>query len=454
MRGRKLTIVIALLLALAAATAPNAKAQGGLTYTSGIQVQNLSDSEAAIQIQFYDENTGAVVGGATVNTTLPARGQVTYYPLDTVPTGFKGSAVITSNQEIAAITNLLGNGGAYAGSATGLTAASPNIGLPLIMRNNGGFSTFFSVQNAGTEATNVTVTYTRGLAGTNFTTAPVTIQPGASRTFDQFATSELGDRFVGSARITSNNNQPLAATVSQIGLGGSRAMLMYNGFSGGSTNIRAPLIAANNSGFFTGLSIQNVGNAATTVTITYGANTAGGFAPTSETLELAAGQSGVTIQAGDKWTVSNVPQRYVGSATITASQPLVAVVNQLQAGSMLGTAYEGINPTAGITQRVSLPLIMSNNSGYFTGVQCQNLGNANANITITYSGPGAPAADVVSNVAPGNSATVLQNTAKFGSARFVGSATVTANQNIACLVNQVALGTAGDSFLTYNGINY
>jgi hypothetical protein len=39
--------------------------------------------------------------------------------------------------------------------------------------------------------------------------------------------------------------------------------------------------------------------------------------------------------------------------------------------------------------------------------------------------------------------------------RYIGGATITAGEPIVCVINQVSLpGTGGDSFLTYNGINF
>nr|MBA3337118.1 hypothetical protein [Chloroflexia bacterium] len=316
MTGRKLSIAAALLLATALTVAPRAQAQSGLTYTSGIQVQNLSDQQATVQIEFYREDTQAIETTATISGEILApNANKTYFPLASVPSGFKGSAVITSNQPVAAITNLLGNNGAYAGSATGLTAGSTNVGLPLIMRGNSGFNTFFSVQNAGTAPATVNISYTPGSDGNPLNEPAVTIAPGASRTFDQGARPELGDKFIGSASITSD--QPLVAMVSQVGTTVFKSLLMYDGFSGGSTSISAPLIMANNNGFFTGLSIQNVGAKATRVTVTYGANTAPGssFQPASQTLILNPRESGALIQNGGQWA----GKTFVGSATITSA---------------------------------------------------------------------------------------------------------------------------------------
>jgi len=465
MRSSKLSLVVALLAAVAVFIVPQAGAQGGLTYTSSIQVQNLDNVAAPISIEFYDEATGALQTGAVIGATIPAGGSVTYLPIPNLSAGFKGSAVISSANRIAAITNLLGNGGAYGGAANGLSAGSTSVGMPLIMRNNSGFSTFFSVQNAGTADATVTIAYKRGTHGQDFTSPAFTIKPGASKSFDQATMNELGDKFIGSATITSD--QPVVSAVSQLGTGGIKTMLMYDGFAGGSTTVRAPLVMSNNSGFFTSLSIQNVGTAATAVNVTYSPNTARGssFQPVNETLNLQPGAGGNILQASGQWGngLTDTSKRYIGSATITASQPVEVVVNQnkFSAASNLGTAYEGFNP-ASLTSTASAPLVMTRNGNYSTAIQCQNAGTAPTTITVTYSantapgGSGTPAADTAT-IQPGASATIFQagNDPKWG-ARYIGGATITATGNvpIGCLVNELNTGGSGDSFLTYTAINY
>jgi len=452
---RRLSLVATLAFVAAFAIVAPAAAQGGLTYSSSIQVQNLSANTATIQITFYDEATGNA-SSTVVNDTIAANSNKSYFPLPSGLGTFKGSAVVSSDQPVAAITNLLGGDGAYAGSATGLSGGATTVGLPLIMRANTGFSTFLSVQNTGTADANITITYTPGSKGTAATQTG-TIKPGAAKQFDQATLTALGDVFIGSATVTSN--QPVAVMVGQLGTGSFKTLLMYDGFNGGSTTVRAPLVMANNSGFISSLNIQNVGSASTTVTVNYSTNLGGSFAPASQTLTLAPGQGGNLLQAAGQWGTN----KYIGSATITASQPLVVVVNQLKlTGGSAGTAYEGFNP-ASLTSKASAPLLMAGNGGYFTTLQCQNAGTAATTITVTYSAntvsglSGTPAPDTVT-VEPGANATIFQAQAANAkwSGRYVGSATVTAsgNQPIACLVNQLNNSVTTDAFLTYNAINY
>ena len=414
-----------------------------ITYSSGFQVQNLSATTANIQIKYIDQ------AGATVNstsTTIPANSSITKFPID-APSPFNGSVIIESDQQVVAIVNTVGDG-TYFASTTGFSSGSTSINLPLLMKGNSGFDTWFNVQNTGSASTDVTVTY-NGIA----TTETATIAPGASKTFDQATNTALPAGFVGSATVTSTGGQQIVASVMQVGTGSTKAMLGYNAFSSGSTEIKAPLVMANNSGFFTGIQVMNVGTAPTNVTITYGANTQGSLAPAADSCTaLAVGQSCTRLQLGGQWTST-----YVGGATVTnsAAQNLVAIVNQLSLAGQ-GSAYEGFNPSGAPTTVVA-PLVMANNSGFFTGIQVQNVGTGDCAIAVTYgpntAGTFAPATENFAGLTPGSSHTFLQTGSSWPSI-YVGSATITgtgATCKVASIVNELAFG-GGDLFMTYQAL--
>jgi len=445
-----------------------------ITYSSGFQVQNLSSSQVAdLQIQYYDKN-GSVV--TTFNTDpldpdpknhpVPASGSRTYYPIH-APSGFDGSVVISSTTQVVAIANTIADDGtaSYFGSTTGFSSGATSVNLPLLMKGNAGFDTWFNVQNISSTntSTNVTVTYSDG------TSEPVAnILPGAAKTFRQADHTFLSSSaFVGSATVSSDNGQPIVATVMQLGTGPTKALLGYNGFSGGSQVIQAPLVVANNSGFFSGIQVMNVGTVDTVVTITYSPNTAPGSSigtPASDTCTLTTTgttQSCTKLQLNGggvtKWS-----DTYVGGATITSTPPqnLVAIVNQLTLAGQ-GSAYEGFNPTAAGTSVVA-PLVMAKNSGFFTGIQVQNVGTANCDsITVAYgpntAGGFTPLNDGLSTpLTPGSSKTFLQLNGQWIDT-YVGSATITATGGAGCkvasIVNELALGTPGDQFMTYQALN-
>jgi hypothetical protein len=445
---KKFSILLVLVLLASLALIPGVAAQS-ITWTSGFQVQNLGATTANIVIKYYNQDGTQPI--ADVSDTVSGMGSKTYYPIHTAD-GFNGSVVVEGDQPIVAIANTLGNNPQYAASTESFSAGATSVKLPLIMRNNAGYYTWFNVQNAGSGDASVSVQYVPGSAGSAHSEGPVTIKPGASHTFDQHDVSQLGATFVGSAVVTSN--EPVVATVMQVGET-YKNMMGYNGFTGGSTEVSMPLVMANNSGYYTGIQVQNVGAAPTTITIDYGQNLAGAFAPSDDTATLAANESKTFIQAGGQWT-----DKYIGSATITTTgEPVVAIVNQVKlTGVALGTAYDGFDP-ASATSKVSAPLIMANNSGYYTGIQVMNVGGAATNITVTYgpnlAGAFAPGTETAT-VAAGDSYNSIQNAGAWTGNKYVGSLTVEASGggSIVMIVNQVWPAAPGDQFMTYNGFNY
>jgi hypothetical protein len=464
-----------LALALAGFGASSAFAQAGLTnLLSGMQVYNQGTATANIVITIYD-STGAVLG--SISDTITAANSKTYFPITGggLPASFSGAAVISSDQPMAAIANTITSDFNYGDSTSSFASGSTSFNLPLVMCNNSGFNTFFSVQNAGSAPANITIQYkpaSIGVAGSE----TATINPGASKTFDQKVGSStkncstLGSgantAFVGSAVVTSN--EPVVASVMEANTTSFKVLLGFNGFTGGSTTVNIPLVMANNSGFYTGLQIQNVGTAATVATVTYSANTAGAFTPTNETCNLAAGASCSLIQNAGQWT-----GKYIGAATITSSgQPLVAITNQISAGSAsmgpFGSASEGFDPNLATTN-VTAPLLYSNNSGYYSAIQFQNVGTGACTATMTYGQNTAsgetwvPSAENFT-LAVGNSKTIIQNGASpangsvntFTGHKYIGSgeaAGTGAGCKLVAIVNQLN-PTTGDKFFTYDAFNH
>jgi hypothetical protein len=470
---KKLVVVLAVLVSLVVVGVVAAQA---VTYSSGFQVQNLENGTANIVVTFYKQD-GTIAASSPY--TISANSSRTFFPITDVAAGFNGSVVVSSDRNVRAANNLVGSGPAnYFSTANGFQSGSTSVSLPLIMCNNSGFDTWFNVQNAGAADANITINYVPGSNGTAQSETAV-IKPGAAKTFDQKTgsttknCSTLADgstKFIGSAAITSD--QPIVAEVEQLNTGSFKVLMGYGGFNAASPTVALPLIMANNSSFYTGIQVQNTGSAATTVTVTYSANTAAASNPVSEVFSLAAGASKTILQNGpspangsaNNWATFG---KYIGSATISnsANQPLVAIANQVRATPALGSAYEGFDPTTATTQ-ASAPLIMSNNSTYYTGIQVQNVDTANVNVTITYgpntAGAFAPAAETFS-LTPGNSKTIIQSATfpangstvnNWGTNKYIGSATITANGNVVAIVNQVSLSLSGDQFATGDAFNY
>lgn len=449
-----------------------ASAEPPTSYESGFQIRNLSSSTAAtVTISFYDTDGTEVLA---LSDTVAPDATNTYFPLTDSslpgtgepPTGFQGSIVISSNQPVASMSNVVGKNSSdqpisYA-SYSAFLSGSTSVSVPLLMKNNYGYNTNMSVQNTGSSVTDITVSYSDG---TNATATNVA--PGAATTFDQ--ANETHSKSVFSATVTGTGSVPLAAVVMEVG---PDTLFSYGGFGSGSTSPVMPLVNENNYGYFTGVQIQNLGTESTQVTVTYTPGEGMPGKACNEVRTVAAGSA--TIFAQNVFTSSTDAatlvstncvrgQTFVGSGAVTAnttSQNLVAVVNQLNGSAKKGAAYMGFSPDTG-DEKVVLPLIMDRNYGYFTSWSIANVGSTTvpaADLTCVVTGKDKGGNNVTKSFSPSSSipqgsswTLVHSNMIADG---FVGGATCTgpSGAQLVGAVNQLA-NSSIDSFLVYEGFS-
>ena len=420
------------------------------TFSTGFQIQNLSTTTANVTISFYPEGSGTAL--PPVSTTVAGSGSKTYATLPSAVTaGFTGAAVISADQKIAAIVNVVSpdlslsfGGAAY----SGFTSGAKTVSLPVIFKGSFGFNTFFNVQNVSSTAASVSVRYSNGV-----TEGPFTIQPGSAKRFDQAVNAGLTAPFFGSATVTSD--QDIAATVIEVG---PTTVLGYNGITAGSTAPVFPLVNSNNAGYMTGIGLQNAGDVATTVTVSYTPSGSGLGTACTETQTIPA--KGTKAFAIDAFRISAAGENcangalFVGSAKVTAnsaSQPLVGIVNQLNQTTNKGGSYNAFN-TSNATNTVVYPLIQDRVYGFFTGISIVNVGDVATPLTCTYSG--TTYTDSTASLAPGATFTV-QQVNKIGNL-FNGSGTCTASApgaKIVGIANQLKNTGTTDTFFVYEGTN-
>jgi hypothetical protein len=223
--GIYLTLLFALTLAISAAFA-----QGGLPgsgWWSGEQVQNVGDDDATITVTAYDKDTTDTF---SASETVASGGAFTFLPnsFADMPSGFQGSAVVSSNQPIKAIVNVtnrlsgdLGiDGGKAAAQYQGVDGSmvADTLYFPLVKGNHYSKTTTFYVQNAGSaDATNVVATFNMA-NGDSFTYNVPAIAPNKMVAFSVFDAADYdgtctpeGTCRKGGLIVTSD--QPLAGTV-------------------------------------------------------------------------------------------------------------------------------------------------------------------------------------------------------------------------------------------------
>ncbi|MGQ9786883.1 MAG: hypothetical protein ACUVSJ_10530 [Anaerolineae bacterium] len=426
------------------------------SYTSCFQLANLSGSTANINIGYYSQSTGLI---ANPSDTISGNSSKTYCPLSAVPSGFNGSVVVSSTQPLAAIANIAGDP-SFAGfmaSYSGFSGGASIVSLPLLMKNNYGYSTWFNVQNVGSANASVSISYSDG------TIASATIAPGRAKTFNQLSESH-SNGWVGAGRVSATGAE-IAVTVVEVGATVPQ-LFAYNGFpsAAAATNPVMPLVQANNYGYFTGIQIQNTGSSSTNVTVTYTPAAAG--TACTETKAIPPGQSRTFALYAFSNSFGSDPYpgtnncnktaRFIGSARVTTNstnQGLVAIVNQVHNVLGKGAAYGSFNP-ANATSEVIMPLIADRNYGYYTGFNIQNVGSTSTTVTCTFSGSSKTLSETLD---PGQALNSVQGPysgwLNLG-AGYVGSGTCTASGGgkIVGVVNYVS-DTGGDTLMVYEGIN-
>jgi hypothetical protein len=283
------------------------------------------------------------------------------------------------------------------------------------------YSSAYQIQNLESAEATVQIDYYDQDSSSVYS-GSVTVAGNGSKTIFPFTTGTFGDNITGPSTfngsvVLSSDKQIAAILNTQTASGFSPFYgASTNGFSEGATEVSIPLIACNNSGFDTWFNVQNVGTGDAQIEVTY---TPGAFG-------TAATDTGITIgqykarsfdqrsdsTTGTKHCGDGLGSKFVGSAKVrsTNGQPIVAAVMFLGTGSI--KTLQGYNSFLGGATSVSLPLIMSNNSTYYTSIQVQNAGTNSTNVTVTFGantvGTGTPNPETFT-LGAGEAKTLIQN---------------------------------------------
>jgi hypothetical protein len=409
--------------------------------TSSVNMSNLDTKTANITITAYKAD-GTVDGSPFSDTIAVGKGKA-YFPIPNISAGFSGALVVSSDASVAAIANIVctdfSAGGSYVAGTTGATT----VNLPVLNKGNGGFTTTFSVQNTAPDEASVTVQYTDG------TSASAKIPPNAAAVFDQATENHPQKNFAG----TVTSDKPVVASAIQES---SSIIFSYLAFStSGTPKPLFPLVNANNGPYVTAIQIQNGGTQSTDVTVSYTPSGADGTACT-ETQTIPAGQAKnftLNVFSGNPTGITTTcinKQKFVGSAVVSANsanQPLIGIINQL--GSTDGEAY-GSFSADDATEKVSLPLIMDRNGGFFTGINVLNAGTSDTTVNCTFSDASY---SVSKTLKPGEALNDLQFN-KIAD-KYVGSGVCTggSGSKIVAVVNQLGTAAGQDQLYVYEGIN-
>jgi hypothetical protein len=280
-------------------------------YNSNVVVQNVTTGAVDVTLKLYAPGNATPVATAQ-QLAVPANASVSF-DQSTMAGLANGlySAKVEATGAVAAIANIWNSVGQQY-SYNGVVSGSMTAYAPVLMNGYYGFNTALTVQNMGGVSTVVTVTYSNGKVST------ATIAAGSSHLF--YTPNEgLPAGFIGAAKIVSTAADVVALINES---DSSNRAASYVGFSAGNTSANAPIVLREYYGYSTSITCQNIGTAATNITVTY-SNGA-----TEVRNSVGANSTALFFQPNTAGLTSG----FNGSAVVTSSgsQPIVCVVNENQ----------------------------------------------------------------------------------------------------------------------------
>ena len=374
----------------------------GGTWVSGVTVANLDAAEATVQITFYnadgtvalDFDGGTIVGNGSKTWYLPSH-------IPSLPSGFMGSAVVSSDKPVAAIVNTQlpsGSDPMRVGTSTGVGEPGAEVYATQLMHDYSGWNSYCAVQNTGSNAVDVTANYYDS-AGASVDTDIQSVPAYASYIFDQSEDTELSTGQQYSAKFTADVDHPLAVVCNFYNSGAAASSMQfhsYNGLSQGGQTLYIPRVVKDYYNYQSGLKVQNVGTEPLTVTVTYNFN-AVEYVQTSS--EIGPGQAwGPYMGNEGQLPASMAGVSGSGSAVVEVLDPnpnkmIIATINE---DNRVSPAGRGVTYDASLASEAAstiiFPQVTSEYYGYSSGIQIFKVESGSATCTASYSAMGGIAA--------------------------------------------------------------
>lgn len=362
-------------------------AYGG--YTTAAYLQNVGTGTANVVVGYFDQ-AGNPVGAGDSATIAPKGAAIIRQDNGhSFASGQAGSALVYSDQPLTGFVNEFPPGGtgdatSYSGIAFPSAVAGTIYAPAIASAAYGGYTTGIGLINLGTTTANITITYRDTTGAVQGTPQSLTgVAPGAYRGVysghsGSGTDANLPAGFAGTATISSDASQPLAAVVNETGPGAQFSS--YDAISAGSTVLYAPAALRNAfGGFNTGMGIQNTTATPSPVTITYYDSTG---APTTNSFTIPANgylgvYQGTDIPADGAYTAV--------IRVISTVATLAAIVNEVAPGAGPAHQSTAYNASIGGAATIELPLVESTGpDGWSTGEGIMNTGSTPTTVTVTY----------------------------------------------------------------------
>jgi hypothetical protein len=226
----------------------------GDDWTSSIYIRNDDAELRNVNVTFLNANGSY---NSDVSTALNPNA-IWINPLP--PIGWEGSAIVGGSEDLSVVV-VQERGSTYTHETyAGVGNPAADVLVPIVQRNNSGFTSDLFIMNAGGATTNVTTQFLPAPGyGSSTTTSPSSLAPGAIL---KISTSSLAigngaGVFVGSARVTNSAGQPLAIASTQYRTSGASQMLETSNTQLPSATLYGPLIQNNNSTWQSGLALSS-----------------------------------------------------------------------------------------------------------------------------------------------------------------------------------------------------
>lgn len=363
MKYKVASIVLVLAMLLAGFTSSVEAGAYTTQFTTSVTYQNVGDGPATIQLVFFSE--GNANGIPVSLPQLPKMAGTSIYvgSVGDIANGFKGSAVMSSDQPL--VSTLVqvpkaGSGVTVRPMSNGFSSGSDYALVPTVLKNVFDYTSIVSVQNISFDAADYELVFVP-TTGSNIVIEKKNVPAHATLYFDLGVMSQIPAGFNGSLQVFST--QEVVASSMELGVNGVGAYA-FEGASEFSDVIYMPSALCKFNGTNTSsYAVQNTTDDDIQVTVSYSGGEEAGP---------------VTLAAGAKASFNACDVNadgYIGSAVIEATGEVVAMGKVFGGG--LTTAFLGFNDGAA---KVALPYVRYTNSGWANGqrqrayIAIQNVG--------------------------------------------------------------------------------
>jgi hypothetical protein len=391
----------------------------GTGWYSGIVVQNVGSGDASVGIVAH----GLDGSEASFSNSVSEGAILNILPTDFtgMDAGFQGSAVVSSDKELAAVVNItnryvsglgLGDSGAsHPGAAQyqGMSIADTELRFPFAKNNNYGKTTTFYIQNAGDAAATATATFV--FNDMDYTFLTPSIDPGEMVVFtpsDARDSSNLappsGNVATSAGSLTVTSDEPLAGTVLEHKTSEAHGSLLQStrAFTPAdySNVLYVPMNKDNYYNRWSGLIVQNAGDAIIDISVTYTVGTKDGSCTADAGSTSTTTMEDVDPNASVIFPSADIPGDGCAAAAVVevvgGVGEVVGVINESFTSAFLSanptrsqesTTYSAFSADSA-THRISIPLYKEDSYNKGSGVTVQNINTSDsAFITVTFISP-------------------------------------------------------------------